>query len=887
MSSMPNGSFLCGVVEGFYGRPWSTDQRIRLFQLQSKLNLKHYMYAPKDDSKHRACWRDMYSVEEADHLTSLISAAKENNVQFIYALSPGLDITFSSVKEVTCLKRKLEQVKDFGCEVFALLFDDIETDMCTADKEIFQSFAHAQVSVTNEVYQHLGQPTFLFCPTEYCGTRAVPDVANSEYLTTIGNKLLSQIHVLWTGPKVVSKFISAESIVELKKVLKRPPVIWDNIHANDYDQKRLFLGPYCGRSTELIPHLSGILTNPNCEYEANFIPIHTLATWCSFAHNQDGRKEVFNELCNATINADIKLEREGESSNCLSPRHGSYDPQLALKIAIKDWLHEFTQSRSSTGKAESKTFSMAPSPESQLPATGVSTCMSVTPTTDSLNPSPSVSTQLMTEAQNALRTLEVMSVEDASVDEEEKVEPMDITADGSTMKGSENVHVPTKISSVMMTNCSTTVNKVSDIPMQLSSNAAEKPNYAEKIQAELISSNETAEPQRNSMFLEIPTFEDIELLVDTFFLPYEHGLRAVYMLEELHWLKTHAFCVTESKHSKHPPPMAVEWGDRACMFANSCQAVNRLFQRLTNIPNRSLLYELYPYVWDMKGVVSLLHSFVKWLVMGQVPQISCDFMQATLTWCTKGYKEIFMSGDLEPWVFRGGLTAELQRMLPIDGAADLFVQKPPEKLSSKVYTIRPYLPKDEVEVYKVCRLTCDDGSDGTDIFPDHPNLIGDKLVGGLITLSPEYCFVLEDENGICGYVLGALNAKKYYDLYDMAWMLEMCSKYPKPKSKNLTPAEEVFLSFHEYKIYLPNNLHQKYPSLLKMDILPSVEDTSVVKNMLACILSALKANGSYGAFVEVGVGNKTMLDFYTKLGFLEVPMLDEISDEVIILGRAM
>jgi protein O-GlcNAcase/histone acetyltransferase len=38
-----------------------------------------------------------------------------------------------------------------------------------------------------------------------------------------------------------------------------------------------------------------------------------------------------------------------------------------------------------------------------------------------------------------------------------------------------------------------------------------------------------------------------------------------------------------------------------------------LFTRLTYINNRELLYELYPYVWDMRGVVALLNSYVKWL----------------------------------------------------------------------------------------------------------------------------------------------------------------------------------------------------------------------------------------------------------------------------------
>ena len=31
VSSDEDGTFLCGVVEGFYGRPWTTEQRKELF----------------------------------------------------------------------------------------------------------------------------------------------------------------------------------------------------------------------------------------------------------------------------------------------------------------------------------------------------------------------------------------------------------------------------------------------------------------------------------------------------------------------------------------------------------------------------------------------------------------------------------------------------------------------------------------------------------------------------------------------------------------------------------------------------------------------------------------------------------------------------------------
>ena len=72
-----------------------------------------YLYAPKDDYKHRAYWREMYTVEEAEHLTSLIHTAHQHGVTFIYGLSPGMDITYSSQKEMAALKRKLDQVRAY------------------------------------------------------------------------------------------------------------------------------------------------------------------------------------------------------------------------------------------------------------------------------------------------------------------------------------------------------------------------------------------------------------------------------------------------------------------------------------------------------------------------------------------------------------------------------------------------------------------------------------------------------------------------------------------------------------------------------------------------------------------------------------------------------
>ena len=62
-------------------------------------------------------------------------------------------------------------------------------------------------------------------------------------------------------------------------MLQRKPLIWDNIHANDYDDRRVFLGPFKGRPFELYKSTNGVMTNPNCEFEANFIAFDTLSRW--------------------------------------------------------------------------------------------------------------------------------------------------------------------------------------------------------------------------------------------------------------------------------------------------------------------------------------------------------------------------------------------------------------------------------------------------------------------------------------------------------------------------------------------------------------------------------------------------------------------------------
>src|SRR5439155_22518301 len=203
-------------------------------------------------------------------------------LNFIYAVAPGLDLSCSSRKDIARLRRKASQLLRLGCTHFAITFDDIQPVLSKADSRMFNSLADAQSVVANDFLKHLRDQapdaTLLFCPTHYCERMSGP-VRHSDYLIRLGKLLDSSIGIFWTGPEIVSETIPAESIRELQRVLRSKPLLWDNLHANDYDLRRIYLGPYSGRKLELRDAVAGILSNPNCQFESNYIPLRTLAMY--------------------------------------------------------------------------------------------------------------------------------------------------------------------------------------------------------------------------------------------------------------------------------------------------------------------------------------------------------------------------------------------------------------------------------------------------------------------------------------------------------------------------------------------------------------------------------------------------------------------------------
>ena len=300
MTPSPTDGFLSGVIEGFYGPPWTNVERLELFDRMATWGLNTYFYAPKDDLKQRALWRELYSPAEAGDFKESVEACAARGLHFIYGLSPGLDIRYADESDLALVRRRFEQMLALGCRAFALLFDDIPGTLNGADRTRWESPASAQSHVANAIlawiHERETSARLLFCPTAYCGRMAKAGLGGPDYLAIVGRELLPEIDIFWTGPEIISREITVAHLQEVRGVLRRKPVIWDNLHANDYDGRRFFCGPYSGRPPALRGEVGGLLSNPNCELPLNFVPVRTLAGFVRCAGAWDARRAYLSAM---------------------------------------------------------------------------------------------------------------------------------------------------------------------------------------------------------------------------------------------------------------------------------------------------------------------------------------------------------------------------------------------------------------------------------------------------------------------------------------------------------------------------------------------------------------------------------------------------------------
>ncbi|MFJ7727440.1 beta-N-acetylglucosaminidase domain-containing protein [Neobacillus sp. NPDC097160] len=365
-----------GSIEGFYGAPWSHEDRLRQLEFYGEHKMNSYIYAPKDDPYHREKWKDPYPADKIAELAELVQRAEENHVTFTFAISPGNTITYSSESDLEALIQKAQAMWDIGVRSFALYLDDIDPSLHSPeDRAMFGKDpnppAAAQAYLLNQfnekfIQKHNGAEPLITVPTDYYQAGTTP------YRERFAELVQSDIIVQWTGIGVVAPTITSKDADKIHGIFKHDLLVWDNYPVNDFDRNRLFLAPLTGRDSDLTPEhgVIGLTANPMNEAEASKIPLFTVAdyTWNPKAYDPaDSLKRSLMEFSGAAyepLNLFVEASYATSLNNNREPVSERVKPlieQFWTAVEAKD-----SQAVTAAGKALIQEFSKMKEAPKQL-----------------------------------------------------------------------------------------------------------------------------------------------------------------------------------------------------------------------------------------------------------------------------------------------------------------------------------------------------------------------------------------------------------------------------------------------------------------------------------------------------------------------------------------
>ena len=253
-----------GIIEGFYGTPWSWEERRSVCSLLSAEGMDTYVYAPKDDPLHREAWREPYPNEVLDEFDALAGA---NTLRVGFSVSPGLSMDLEDAEDRRLLLAKLDSVRGAGISLVGLLLDDLDPA---------PGLGRRHGELTAWLRDQLDPSVELFMvPLHYTGLERPP------YLEELDETVPAEVPIGWTGRHVVNATITtADAETWRANMGGRRPLLWDNTPVNDAVMAdELFTGPLRGREPGLVEHLSGYLANPMVQPRVSNAPLLSAAAW--------------------------------------------------------------------------------------------------------------------------------------------------------------------------------------------------------------------------------------------------------------------------------------------------------------------------------------------------------------------------------------------------------------------------------------------------------------------------------------------------------------------------------------------------------------------------------------------------------------------------------
>lgn len=277
-----------GIVEGYYGYPYSFEVKKDLMQFFKRYKMNTYLYGAKSDPYHSGYWRDAYPenitpVQEKNGwlsqqmISELSKLSMETKVNFIWAIHPnsGKAVNFHTVDStamaVSDVMSKFEKMHALGVRQFAVFLDDAGWDF--RDVNNYRDFlTNLQGSLEKRFNHNAANPSDTVMPIHYVPHIYAINFANEEQLNTYFEPISqtpSNIVVYTTGSGVWSS-LRNKDFVKMQELMKRPVALWWNYPCNDNKDGRIYTADMISTLHEMglptpddaIPECLGMVSNP-------------------------------------------------------------------------------------------------------------------------------------------------------------------------------------------------------------------------------------------------------------------------------------------------------------------------------------------------------------------------------------------------------------------------------------------------------------------------------------------------------------------------------------------------------------------------------------------------------------------------------------------------
>ena len=182
--------------------------------------------------------------------------------------------------------------------------------------------------------------------------------------------------------------------------------------------------------------------------------------------------------------------------------------------------------------------------------------------------------------------------------------------------------------------------------------------------------------------------------------------------------------------------------------------------------------------------------------------------------------------------------------------------------------IRPVRPDDLDALYDICLKTGNSGQDGTTFYED-PRLVGEVYAAPYAVLQPDLAFVVEDDQGVAGYVIGTDDTRAFEARLEAQWWPRLRAAHPDPRptprdqrSRDQQRAAQIHRPVAE-----PQALVAAYPAHLHINLLPRLQGQDLGRRMIDTWLEAVRARGVRGVHLGCDAVNHRALRFYDAYGW--------------------